>query len=464
VAIHGGILADYPRVPGAWDEAVDSAGAVRPHARAVAAALGDRDLEALRARAQASLAEGGVSFGSVDGTLEWPVDPIPRVFSAAEWEPLAAGLAQRVRALDAFTADVHGPRRIVAEGVVPERVLDSADYAEPALRGLALPRWIGIAGLDVVRDGDGRLRVLEDNCRTPSGAGYAVAARLATLGALGPLDGGAHPRQLTALPELFRGALRGAAPESAGPRPRAVLLTDGPANSAWWEHAWLADAIGIPLVRPHDLEVAGGRLRVRADRSTIDVLYRRTDADRFATDVGALLAEPLRAGTLGMVNAFGTGVADDKLTHAYVEAMVRFYLGEEPLVRSVPTYDLAIPAHLEEALDRFDELVIKPRAGSGGVGVLIAPIAERAEIEAARAAVRQDPAAFVAQEVIRLSTAPTVVGGRLVPRHVDLRPFVFLGAEEARVLPGGLTRVAFDEGELVVNSSQNGGAKDTWVL
>jgi uncharacterized circularly permuted ATP-grasp superfamily protein len=465
VTIPGSTAEDYLPVPGSWDEAVDAAGAWRPHARAVAAALEGRDLEALRARLRRSLAEGEVTFNSVDGSEEWPVDPVPRVIPAAEWEPLAAGLAQRVRALDAFTADLHGPRRAVADGVVPARVIETAEYAEPELRGLELERWIGLAGLDVVRDGEGRLRVLEDNCRTPSGAAYAVACRLATLGALGPLPGGVAPRELTALPDLFRSALRGAAPPAAGPRPRAVLLSDGPGNSAWWEHRWLAEAIGIPLVCPDEVEVAHGRLRVRADRSPIDVVYRRTDADRFATDLGRLLAEPLRAGTLGMVNAFGTGVADDKLAHAYVEDMIRFYLREEPLVRSVPTYDLAVPARLEEALDRFEELVVKPRSGHGGVGVLIAPLADRAEVEAARAAVRADPAAYVAQEVVRLSTVPTVVGGRLVPRHVDLRPFVFLGADdEARVLPGGLTRVALDEGELIVNSSQNGGAKDTWVL
>ena len=249
------------------------------------------------------------------------------------------------------------------------------------------------------------------------------------------------------------------------------MLTDGEHNSAYWEHAWLARQLGIPLCEPHELEVrSDGCLwllpRGLREARRIDVVYRRTNADRVDSDLARLLLPPVRAGKLGLVNQYGTGVADDKLTHAYVEDMIRFYVGEEPVLKSVPTYDLAQPGQLEEALDVFDELVLKPRAGHGGVGVLIAPRASRAEIDATRAAVIADPGAWIAQRMVMLSTHPTVVeGGRLAPRHIDLRPFVFLGeGARPRVLPGGLTRVARSEGALVVNSSQNGGAKDTWVM
>ncbi len=241
------------------------------------------------------------------------------------------------------------------------------------------------------------------------------------------------------------------------------MLTDGPQNGAHWEHAWAARALGAELVEPGDLRVDGDVLRHGDAR--VSALYRRTNEDMLDTAVGALLAGPLHAGTLGLVNVFGTGVGDDKLTHAYVEDIVRYYLGEEPAIRSVPTYDLARPDHLEHALDTFSDLVVKPRAGYGGIGVMICPHAEPADVEALRERVRETPRDWVAQPLVHLSTHPTLIDGRLSPRHVDLRPFVFMhGPDHPRVLPGGLTRYAVDEGALVVNSTQNGGFKDTWVL
>jgi carboxylate-amine ligase len=232
------------------------------------------------------------------------------------------------------------------------------------------------------------------------------------------------------------------------------MLTDGERNPAYYEHEWAATALGIPLLLPQEL-----------DLEAVDVVYRRTNADRLDTGVGELLIDPIRQGRIGVVNAFGTGVADDKLSHAYVEDMIRFYEDEEPLLPSVETFDLGRPDILERALDVFDELVIKPRSGHGGVGVAILPHAEPGDREAIRRAVRAAPEDYVAQRMVMLSTHPTVVDGRLAPRHVDLRPYVFLGeGGHVRTMPGGLTRVAFDAGALVVNSSQNGGAKDTWVL
>jgi uncharacterized circularly permuted ATP-grasp superfamily protein len=251
-----------------------------------------------------------------------------------------------------------------------------------------------------------------------------------------------------------------------------VLLSDGPANTAWYEHRRISRELEIPLVTLADLETAQGRLYATVDgrRRAVDVVYRRTDEDRLTdergelTPVGAALYEPLRAGTLRCVNGFGTGVADDKLVHAYVEEMIRFYLHEEPLLPSVHTYDLGAPDCLADVLDRLDELVVKPRTGHGGHGVVVGPHADVADLRKVAQAIRRDPHDYVAQDTILLSRHPTVIDGRLEPRHVDLRPFVFVTPDDAAVAPGGLTRVALERGALVVNSSQRGGGKDTWVL
>jgi uncharacterized circularly permuted ATP-grasp superfamily protein len=319
-------------------------------------------------------------------------------------------------------------------------VIDTMDALEPELVGLSPARWIGIAGLDVVRAPDGRFLVLEDNVRTPSGMAYAIAARTVTESLLGAVE----VVSLDGLRAMLESVL------GSG---RAVVLTDGVENAAFWEHRRLADLLDIPLLEPPQL-----------DLEAVDVVYRRTDDSALDSPVGRLLAGPWRAGRLRLVNAFGTGVADDKLAHAYVEDMVRYYLGEEPALASVRTFDLGRPEVLDEALDRLGELVIKPRSGYGGEGVVICAHAEPADVERIRADVTESPADYIAQELVALSEHATVVDGELVPRHVDLRPFVFLGDDGASVLPGGLTRVALNEGTLVVNSSQNGGIKDTWVL
>jgi uncharacterized circularly permuted ATP-grasp superfamily protein len=334
---------------------------------------------------------------------------------------------------------------------VPARVIESAEHYEPGMRGVELAVWIGIAGLDLVRDPSGEFLVLEDNLMTPSGFAFAAAARDAVVGALGVDD---RPRDYDGVPDLLAGALGDG---------YVVVLSEGPENGAHWEHAWAAERLGIPLVRPSELHRKGDHLVHGGQR--VDGVYRRTDADLLRTGVGALLAPAIRAGTVRVVNAFGTGVGDDKLTHAYVEDMIRFYLGQDPLVRSVQTFDLARREHLEEALDRFEDLVIKPRAGHGGIGVLVCPLAEREQVEAMRERVRAHPEQWVAQPLVELSTHATLIDGELAQRHVDLRPFVFLhGPDRPRVMPGGLTRYARDEGQMVVNSIQNGGFKDTWVL
>jgi uncharacterized circularly permuted ATP-grasp superfamily protein len=446
-------LRDYPRPSRWYDEAVDENGEVRAAAAGALRALEGHDLEALAVAVERHGTAEGVVFHSADGDEVFVVDPVPRVLGAGEWARIEAGLAQRVRALNAFVADVYGERRIVGEGIVPARVIESAEYFEPAMQGIRPPAdlWIGIAGLDLVRDADGRFAVLEDNVRTPSGYAYAAAARRALVAHIevAPED---CPRTLDALPQMLGETLRAASPGAAAVR--AVVLTDGSDNAAYYEHEWAAKALGIPLVEPDAL-----------DLDSVGVIYRRTNADRLDTDVGRLLFDRIREGGVAVVNAFGTGVADDKLTHAYVEDMIRFYEDEEPLLPSVESFDLGRPEILERALDVFDELVIKPRGGYGGEGVVVLPHADPADRERIREAVRATPDDFIAQRMVTISTHPTVIDGRLVPRHVDLRPFVFLGRDgQARTLPGGLTRVAFGEGSLVVNSSQNGGAKDTWVL
>jgi uncharacterized circularly permuted ATP-grasp superfamily protein len=447
------LLEDYPRPSDWFDEAVEDDGTVRPCARGAIAALAGRDLEELAVAVERHGADEGVVFHSAVGDEVFVIDPVPRVIAAAEWARVEAGLAQRVRALNAFVADVYGERRIVAEGVVPARVIESAEYLEPGMQGVEPPGglWIGIAGLDLVRGADGRLQVLEDNVRTPSGFAYAAAARRA-LSAHLEVAASDHPRTLDALPELLWHTLHAAAPTDGSVR--AALLTDGEHNAAYYEHEWAAEALEVPLLLPEQL-----------DLDAIDVVYRRTNADRLDTAVGELLLEPMRAGRIGVVNAFGTGVADDKLTHAYVGDMIRFYEDEEPLLPSVETFDLGRSEILERAMDVFDELVIKPRGGYGGEGVAVLPHADPADRERVRKAVCEAPDDYVAQRMVMISTHPTVIDGRLAPRHVDLRPYVFLGeGGDVRTLPGGLTRVAFGEGSLVVNSSQNGGAKDTWVL
>jgi uncharacterized circularly permuted ATP-grasp superfamily protein len=360
----------------------------------------------------------------------------------------------------------------VDAGVVPDHVIEEADGFEPWMCDVRVPHgaYAGMAGLDVVRGADGRLMVLEDNLRTPSGIAYMEAARDVLEERL---HESAHEpkRSIAPIYDLLCAGLRASAPEGVD-EPSVVLVSDGAGNSAWFEHETIARALAIPIVGLADLEQQAGRLYAREGprRIRVDVIYRRTDGDRLAgedgrpTPLAEVLLEPLRNGTVACFNAFGTGLGDDKLVHAYVEDMVRFYLGEEPLIDSVPTYDLGLPVVCDEALERLDELVVKPRTGFGGHGVVIMPHASREDRERVERAIRANPGRYVAQETIALSRHPTVCGSRLEPRHVDLRPFVLTAGDDVSVIPGGLTRVAFDAGALVVNSSQNGGGKDTWVL
>jgi len=464
-------FADYAPTAGVYDEAFCESGVPRPEYAALLGDLADVDLARLAAAVANSLSARGVQFKTAHGLLPFTVDPIPRVVSDDEWRLLEAGLVQRARALNAFIADVYGARSIIAAGEMPARVLEEIPHHETKLAGIQPPGGIyaHVAGIDLVRAEDGRFLVLEDNLRTPSGVTYAMAARAALEECL-PV---APPtlRSTSQAVELLSETLRGAAPAGVD-EPSIVLLSDGPQNSAWYEHQVLARGLGVPLVTLADLDSRNGRLRARIDGALrpVDVVYRRTDEDRLRTDDGRptalaqALLEPCRRGTLACVNGFGAGIGDDKLVHVYVEAMVRFYLGEEPRLRSVPSYDLAEPTALATALDRLDALVIKPRSGSGGYGIVVCAHANRHDRQRIATAIQRSPERFVAQELVIFSQHPTVCDGLLEPRHVDLRPYVYSRPDQVSVLPGGLTRVAFDPGSLVVNSSQNGGGKDTWVL
>jgi uncharacterized circularly permuted ATP-grasp superfamily protein len=438
------------------------------------AALDEVDLRALSRSLSDDLRERKVTFCADGGNAEtFVVDPVPRVIERDEWAALADGLAQRTTALERFVADVYGERRIVAAGRVPWSAIESAEFFEPRMAQLppASGCWITIAGLDVVRDGEGPFAVLEDNVRTPSGIAYAVAAREALSGHLSVPDG-LRVRSLEPAYEWLGEALRAAAPPEAGTHPSVVVLTDGPSNSAYYEHGAIARRLGLALVRRQDLSVRSDRLFAHTDDGivAVDVVYRRTNEDRLFDAAGALtnladiLLGPLEAQTLACVNAFGTGVADDKLIHSYVEEMVRFYLNEEPLLASVPTHDLSQPGVLAMALERIGELVVKPRGGHGGIGVVVGPRADAQTLAAVSRELAATPEQFIVQETVRLSRQPTVCGDELEPRHVDLRPFTFAIGERVEIFPGGLTRVALERGSLVVNSSQRGGAKDTWVL
>ncbi|MGY1714747.1 circularly permuted type 2 ATP-grasp protein [Geodermatophilus sp. SYSU D01106] len=444
------------------DEALLPDGTDRAHAAAALAAVRRYGPAALAADVARGAAGLGLLHGPAEEAHPFTVDPVPRVLERAEWHELATGLDQRLRALEAFVADAHGPREAVRAGVLPAEVLDTNRYLAP---GLPAPRrWIGMAGPDLVRGADGRLVVLEDNVRTPTLLAYALAARDLVAPRLGVEPGPAPVREVAVT------AMRRMLADATGlSDPVVAVLGDGPRSAVSWEIDRLGEMVGAPVVLPAELTARGDDVLL-PDGRRVDLLWRRTSEERLtdddgrANELGELLLDPLRAGTVTVVNAFGTGVADDKRTFPYVEDLVRFFTGEEPLLRSQPAYDLGDPAQCREALARLPELVVKPRSGSGGHGVLIGPRATAAQLERVRAEVLAAPGEWIAQEPVALSTHPTVVDGALAPRHVDYRPYAFCTDGGTVVLPGGFTRVSLTEGELVVNASQGGGGKDTWVV
>ncbi|GAA2722132.1 circularly permuted type 2 ATP-grasp protein [Cellulomonas aerilata] len=467
----------YP--PGAaWDEVIDREGEVRPAYRHVHAALAKMSGPELRARAESlarSYVAQGVTFDFAGEERPFPVDVAPRVVTGAEWDTVAPGVAQRVRALEAFLADVYGPQRAVADGVVPRSLITSSTHFHRQAKGIVAPNGVRVhvSGIDLIRDEAGTFRVLEDNVRVPSGVSYVLSNRRAMTQTFPELFAALQIRPVADYPVRLLEALRAAAPPGVD-EPTVVVLTPGVYNSAYFEHSLLARTMGVELVEGRDLVCSGGRvwMRTTQGRQRVDVIYRRVD-DEFLDPVAfrsdSQLGSPglmacARAGTVTIANAVGNGVADDKLVYTYVPDLIRYYLGEDPLVANVDTWRLEEREALEEVLDRLDELVVKPVDGSGGKGLVVGPRASRAELGDLRDRLRADPRGWIAQPVVQLSTVPTLVEEGLRPRHVDLRPFAVNDGDQVWVLPGGLTRVALPEGELVVNSSQGGGSKDTWVL
>ena len=440
-----------------YDEAYDEGGEPRPQYAEVLAALDDP--ASLAAEVKHRLRERGVTFSAApDGV--YALDPVPRILTEPEWSELQAGIGQRLLALEAFVADVYGDGHVFADGLLEREDVEASPHYEPAMRGASPSRWISFAGLDIARCEDGRFRVIEDNARMASGLAYAVAGRetLRELLAVEP----PQPDLSSAYGELAL-ALHDAAPAGVDD-PRVVILSEGPSAAGWWEHERFARELCAPLVTLADLEHRDGRLvawidgRVRA----VDVVYLRAEEDRFTapdgspTAIGEALLEPSAAGVVAVVNAPGVGVADDKLVHGRVDELVQFYLGQEALLPSVPSW----PVTADEDLDG---LVVKPRGEMGGEGVVIWKDADEATRSETRAAIAAEPGSWIGQELVRLSVHPTVVDEGLEPRHVDLRPYALLSDAGVRVLPAAISRVALERGSLVVNSGQGGGAKDTWV-
>jgi uncharacterized circularly permuted ATP-grasp superfamily protein len=469
---------------GFFDEMFDASGRVRPHYAAVADAvdaLGSGELDRLARMRDAVFRTNGITFtvygdDGGDGTERtFPLDLLPRVIPAAQWRRIEVGLVQRVTALNRFLDDLYvGDQAVLHDGIIPRwLVMSSEGYRREAM-GIAAgggARCL-IAGIDLVRDDQGRYLVLEDNVRNPSGVSYVLENR-ATMTRLMPESFAAQRvRPVDHYPLVLLGALRNASLAMTSD-PTIVVLTPGVYNSAYFEHAFLARQMGVELVEGRDLEVDDHVVYMRTTRGRrrVDVIYRRIDDDYldpvvFRNDsslgVPGLLAAA-RSGNVTVVNAIGNGVADDKSIYPYVDSLIRYYLGEEPLLDQVPTYLLWDDDQCHEALGRLDELVVKPVDGAGGYGLLVGPHATAAELDDFRKRILANRRGFIAQQTVDLSRHPTYIDGTVVPRHVDFRPFVVTG-ERTEVLPGGLTRVALREGSLVVNSSQGGGSKDTWVL
>ena len=445
------------------------------------ASLGQMGLPELnRSHASASqlLRRLGATFRLNDSGLKGserilPFDPLPRLIGRSDWITLERGLLQRLEAIDRFLADIYGPQQILNDGVIPREDVESSSGWRPQMQGISLPlnRWCHISGLDLIRDGHGTWRVLEDNLRCPSGVAYFLENRRVMKRLFSGLFEGRAVQPIDDYPSHLLRTLQDLAPWSD--TPRVAILTPGVFNSAYFEHSYLAQEMGIHLVEGRDLVCEGGRVWMRSTNGLepVDVIYRRIDDDFLDPTVfrkDSMLGVPglidvLRQGRVAIANAPGTGIADDKLIYAHVPAMIRYYLDEEPIIENVPTYLCARPDDQRYVLEHLEQLVVKSVAEAGGYGMLIGPQASRSELADFDTKIRANPRNFIAQPTLQLSTVPSLSDGELYPCHVDLRPYVLRGAS-SWVSPGGLTRVALKRGSLVVNSSQGGGCKDTWIV
>jgi uncharacterized circularly permuted ATP-grasp superfamily protein len=468
----------YP-VDGVFDELICQDGSPRPAAAALVDHIEQLGLDALNDRQEGAglaIEAAGITFTVYsDGAgidRAWPFDVIPRVIDGREWDRVEAGLIQRLTALNRFIDDVYHDQRGIRDGVIPaELVLGSPGYLEACRRAdPAHGVWAHICGSDLVRDTDGTVYVLEDNLRIPSGVSYMLENRVVTKRVFSEMFAHQSIRPVDAYPHRLRRVLSSLSPR---PEPMIAVLTPGIFNSAYFEHSFLARQMGVLLVEGRDLVVENDVVYARTieGQVRIDVLYRRVDDSFLDPEVfrpdsvlGTRgLMRAWRAGNVAIANAPGTGVADDKAVYAYVPDMIRYYLGAEPILANVKTYRCGVAADLEYVLEHLSELVVKPANESGGYGVVVGPRADKTELAGIADRIRQNPEAWVAQPTLGLSTVPTLCDGKPAPRHVDLRPFTLLGAE-SYVTCGGLTRVARDDGSLIVNSSLGGGSKDTWIV
>jgi uncharacterized circularly permuted ATP-grasp superfamily protein len=468
-----GQLADHKP----WDEAMDSRQQPRPSYAGVLDAvegLSQEEMVHRVERLRSGYSDRGVTFSFSGEERPFPLDPIPRVIAADDWAVIERGVKQRVLALEYFLDDIYRDGDVLNEGIVPRSVvLTSPHYIRQAhgfrpVRGVR----IHVSGIDLVRDSAGEFRVLEDNIRIPSGVSFVIENRQAMTRVFPDLVGDLPLMAVDNYPARLLAALQATAP--ATDDPTVVVLTPGVYNSAYVEHTLLARAMGVELVEGRDLVVRDGVVHMRTTQGErrVDCIYRRVDDEfldpmHFRAD--SMLGVPgllnaARFGSVTIASAVGNGVADDKLLYSYVPDLIRYYLGEEPALANVDTYRLEDPEHRAYVLSHLDELVVKPTSEAGGVGIVIGPQASEATLQRLRQQVEKDPRGWIAQPVVTLSTSPTLAGGALAPRHLDLRPFAVNDGEDIWVMPGGLTRVALREGSLVVNSSQGGGSKDTWVL
>ena len=464
-----------------YDELYDATGAPRPHYAKVAASLARIDRDEILARVQAintALLQRGVTFtvyaDSAGTERVFPFDIIPRIITPSEWSRIERGIQQRVRAINAFLYDVYHSERILREGRIPREMVYSSKNYNREMIDVDVPRdvYIHVSGIDLIRDEQGEFLVLEDNCRTPSGISYVLENRDVLKRGFSDLFREYAVCPVDDYPSRLLDVLRYVAPPGSA-QPSVVVLTPGIYNSAYFEHTLLARRMGIELVEARDLIVVDNAVFLKTTRGLerVDVIYRRVDDDYldplyFMPDSSlgvAGLMDAYRAGNVTIANAIGAGVGDDKAIYRFVPEMIRFYLDEEPLLRNVPTYDCTEPAQLQHVLANLDKLVVKNTNASGGYGMLMGPYATVEERERFRETVIAAPRDFIAQPVVQISSSPTLVDGSMVARRVDLRPFALYG-RSVDVPPAALTRVALREGSLVVNSSQGGGSKDTWVL
>lgn len=442
-------------------------------------ATSHEDLQRATAEAETLFRRIGITFAVYgeggDPERLIPFDVVPRVFSEAEWKIVEKGVIQRATALNAFISDVYHEGRIIKEGLIPPEFVYQNEAYEPIMKDFypTLNVYSHISGIDVIRTGEDGFYVLEDNCRTPSGVSYVLENRRMMTRLFPDLFASGDIAPVDTYPDMLRRTMEAVAPSGSADIPNCVILTPGHFNSAYYEHSFLADEMGIPLVEGSDLFVDNDRVYMRTTKGPeeVDVIYRRIDdafldPKHFRPD--SMLGVPglidaYKAGGVTIMNAPGTGVADDKAIYCFVEDMIRFYLSEEPVLKNVQTWRCGDPSQLSYVLENIEDLVLKEVHGSGGYGMLIGPKSTKEEREAYAARVKANPSGFIAQPTLSLSTCPTLVKEGIAPRHVDFRPFVLSGSEVS-VTPGGLTRVALKEGSLVVNSSQGGGVKDTWVL